>query len=97
MMTVDQMIEVLTAYKAGKKIEVKGHDGVKWHNTPKPAWDFVECDYRVKPEPKVLWVNEYKNGSGYGHTTRENAEGVARESHTRIAVRYVEMPEEGAS
>jgi hypothetical protein len=50
MMTVDQMIEVLTAYKAGKKIEVKGHDGVKWHNTPKPAWDFVECDYRVMPE-----------------------------------------------
>ena len=97
MMTLDQMIEVLTAYKAGKKIEVKGHGGVKWHKTSMSAWDFVECDYRVKPEPKVLWVNEYKDGDGYGHATRKNAEEASRDQHTRIAVRYVEMPEEGAS
>jgi len=95
MMTVDQMIEVLTAYKAGKKVQVKLMQG--WADVDDPKWSFDVDDYRVKPEPKVLWVNEYKNGSGYGHTTRENAEGVARESHTRIAVRYVEMPDEDAS
>lgn len=57
----------------------------------------LDCDYHVKPEPKVIWVNEYKDGDGYGHTTRENAEEAALGVHTRIAVRYVEMPDEGAS
>lgn len=97
MMTVDQMIEVLTAYKAGKKIEVKGHDGVKWHNTSLPAWDFAECDYRVKPEPKVIWVNEYADGSGIGYTSEAAAKAFLGNHHKRVAVRYVEMPEEGAS
>lgn len=93
MMTVDQMIEVLTAYKAGKKIQFSY--GGKWidcHNN-NPAFDFINTGYRVKPEPKVIWVNEYKDGDGYGHTTRKNAEEASRDQHIRIAVRYVESPE----
>lgn len=94
MMTVDQMIEVLTAYKAGKKIQFY-HDG-KWidcHNN-NPAFDFINTGYRVKPEPKVIWVNEYADGSGMTHLSEEMAKLAGRDYHTRVAVRYVESPEE---
>jgi len=95
MMTLDQMIEVLTAYKAGKKIEVKGHGGVKWHKTSMSAWDFVECDYRAKPEPKVIWVNEYSD-LHFAYCSEKEAKDKDRGA-IRTAVRYVECPEGDAS
>lgn len=59
-MTIDEMIEVLQAAKAGKKIQARSNgevkdgdwiDGEKWHNVL-PNWDFYHCDFRVKPEPR---------------------------------------------
>lgn len=92
MMTVDQMIEVLTAYKAGKKIQYLSH-GV-WIDTDGPGWFFHKFDYRVKPEPKVIWVNEYADGSGMAYLSEEQAKLLRHGGHTRVAVRYVESPEE---
>ena len=94
MMTVDQMIEVLTAYKAGKKIQM--HWRGKWDDCGphEPDWDFQQFNYRVKPEPKVIWVNEYADGSGVGYTSEASAKDFLGNTHKRVAVRYVESPEE---
>lgn len=54
-MTIDEMIDVLQAAKAGRTIEARsnpgevGDDG-KWH-TVCPNWDFYRITFRVKPEP----------------------------------------------
>lgn len=90
MMTVDQMIEVLTAYKSGKKIQFYHVCG--WVDCNNPAFDFISTKYRVKPEPKVIWVNEYADGSGMTYLSEEMAKLAGRDYHTRVAVRYVEMP-----
>ena len=50
-MTTDEMIEVLQAHKAGKRIEVSLYDEDKWKEACEPSWDFDSCKYRVKPEP----------------------------------------------
>lgn len=133
MMTVDQMIEVLTAYKAGKKIQFYHVCG--WMDCNNPAFDFISTKYRVKPEsvfpcrleildgpekgviyenvehrnlplgvgfrilpskkePKVIWVNEYADGSGIGYTSEASAKAFLGNHHKRAAVRYVESPEE---
>lgn len=133
MMTVDQMIEVLTAYKAGKKIQYSSHGG--WIDTDEPNWLFHHTDYRVKPEsvfpcrleildgpekgviyenvehrnlplgvgfrilpskkePKVIWVNEYADSTYVAYLSEEHAKSAGYEVHTRVAVRYVESPEE---
>ena len=97
MMTVDQMIEVLTAYKAGKKIQMFWQGSWGDCGPHEPAWNFKDFIYRVKPEPKVIWVNEYADGSGMTHPSKEQAQYVQHGGHVRVAVRYVECPEGDAS
>lgn len=55
-MKIDEMIEVMKAYKEGKKIEVraKDDDDAEWVFVSGPAWNFFEADYRVKPEPEYV-------------------------------------------
>lgn len=58
-----------------------------WSNTLK---------FRVtKPhrEPRVIWVNEYPE-ENMVHSTEERARRLAGGNATRIAVRYVEAPDE---
>lgn len=99
MMTVDQMIEVLTAYKAGKKIEsrykFKPGDDTNWYAFGGCDFDFRGYDYRVKPEPKVIWVNEYE--SIYAAHGSKQVAKVCGPRALRVAVRYVECPEGDAS
>lgn len=52
--------------------------------------------YRLKPEPKVVWVNEYSNSFGNAHPTKESAENAAKHAAgiVRVAVRFVEAGED---
>ena len=55
-MTIDEMIAVLQAFKAGKAIQFKAKDFKPWYDETDPDWDFSNIEYRVKPEPRVLWI-----------------------------------------
>lgn len=72
-MTIDEMISVLTAAKEGKAIEWRCKTGNRpeWY-AGAPAWDFCQHDYRVKPEPREIWVNEY-DGWIAAHIARDVA------------------------
>lgn len=61
---IDHMIAVLTAYKEGKTIQARHRDDEKttWLQATEPCWDWETYDYRVKPEPRIVWINEYANG-----------------------------------
>ena len=59
-MTHDEMIAVIAAHKEGKQIECKSRSRNDWHDIAMPNFNFEECDYRIKPEPLVLW-GEYKH------------------------------------
>lgn len=68
-MKIDEMIEVMKAYKEGKPIEFRGKGSPmtqKWASADEPIWDWDSLDYRVKPEPEyvpydsVLEVNRDK-------------------------------------
>lgn len=54
MMTIDQMIEVLQAVKALKKIQTKGCEGnwIDYDPIYSPVFNFGVSDYRIKPKPK---------------------------------------------
>ena len=65
-MTIDQMIEVLTAFKAGKKIEFCCRPGVQWGGIGLPTWNFATYDYRVKQEPREFSVVVNEEGQALG-------------------------------
>ena len=58
------------------------------------ATDIV-CFKVITPydEPKVIYVNEYYDGSGAAYATEEAAQAGAGISATRVAVKYVEVKE----
>lgn len=71
MMTVDQMIEVLQAFKAGKKIQVRSIYSMNeedWDNLVIPSWQFGSFNYRVKPELREYLVAIDSAGEPIGVT-----------------------------
>lgn len=92
-MTPDQIIEVVTAFKNGKKIESKFKDYSEavWNDAPNPYWDFSDKDYRVKPEPMELWVNVYDDGFGLGYANEVSALNRAGTYFARKAVLFREV------
>ena len=67
--------------------------GLDWlHGMVDDGLDIV-CFQVVTPyaEPKVIYVNEYGDGRGFGYTSEEVAKSAETKYHTRIAVKYVEV------
>ena len=51
-------IEVMQAFVDGKEIQCRSHNHSHWKYA-NPDWNFTNCEYRVKPEPKEVWINMY--------------------------------------
>jgi hypothetical protein len=98
-------LPLIQALAEGKTIQTQEDDGA-WEDVHSPSFWNEPCFYRIKPEFKVIWVNEYPSVFGdYLFKTKEEAEKAAWDATqndnsayrcqppTRIAVRYVETPE----
>lgn len=57
MKTIDEMLEVMQAFKDGKEIECKSILQNEWLPAVGPLWNWCDCDYRVKSEPKYVPYN----------------------------------------
>lgn len=89
--------KVLLAYAEGKTIQRRDsewyantyhtYDG-NWEDLEYPEFQFLTTDYRVKPEPKVIWVVS-------GHRVFDNMESAIDYSHRNnlTYVKYVEVVE----
>ena len=68
-MTHDEMIEVIQAHKDGKVIQfmAKGGGVVEFNDRRRTDnhMDFINIDYRIKPEPKEYWLVPYIGGIGF--------------------------------
>lgn len=63
--SIESMIEVLQAYKDGKKIEYRVVGTTHWSATDAPEWQFRGCEYRIAPEPRKrmkleAWLDPYE-------------------------------------
>lgn len=59
-----------------------------------PTWSWGFTDYRIRPMPRRVWVNEYPSGSTRAHLTEESAKTCAAYDATSTAVEYVELTDE---
>lgn len=95
------------SFDCPKGVHPKSLISYVWHNARTGKYGMEEdwlagmvvwrcaLKFRVtKPhrEPRVIWVNEYPDGSCV-HSTEENARKFVGVGVTRVAVRYVEAPE----
>ena len=97
MTDIDHMIAVLMAAKEGKAIQSSCHpysdNDVHWRDSPKPSWNWAMFDYRVKPEPRRVWLNFYPTmncRSSVCYDSREEAASFARHD-TAEQIEFVEV------
>ena len=97
-MTIDEMIAVMQGYRAGKKVEFRPISSKTWRGyefSAGPSWDFSNFDYRLAPEPMVLWVNINSEGCLCGpFESEQEARTYSLSNYRREAVRFVESPED---
>ncbi len=87
-----EIIAVVLAAEAGRRIQYRRVSfGDVWKDCD-PQWNFVECDYRVKPEPLELWVNVYTNFSAAWKTKEKALENACPDA-VRVAVHTREVIE----
>jgi hypothetical protein len=74
MKTTAEMIEVMQAFERGEAVEICDDVKPYWYPSHRPAWDWQQFDYRIKPKLIEGWVNAYDDGSLMGlHKSREEA------------------------
>lgn len=55
-MAHDEMIAVIQAHKDGIQIQSRRKNGEKFADVNCPSWNFLDNEYRIKPEPMDIWV-----------------------------------------
>lgn len=66
---MQERIAVMQAAQGGAVIQRRPNNGKVWVVVPNPKWDWDNCVYRVKPEPKRIWIVTYANGLKRTHDT----------------------------
>ena len=84
-MTDAEIYAVVLGRDQGKPIQYRAVDrSLGWPNNwgwqdwwkegqSKCAWDFLTYNYRVKPEPRMWWINGRENGQETLHTSLADA------------------------
>lgn len=72
--TPDEMMAVIRAIKDGKAIQFYSHGKNKFLTSGQEHPSFLECHYRVKPQPIERWVNVYGNSTTYTYASKEQAD-----------------------
>jgi hypothetical protein len=98
--TTAEQILVMQGFECGESIQrrlrsappntwLKSYDK---ESSPNPYWNWQDYDYRIKPVPKVIYVNEYKEGVlDYYYKSKEQAEGSSTARCLRVGVEYKEV------
>ena len=90
MKTLDEQIAVMQAARDGAEIECANLGDIEWQKKMSElnSWNWLEVDYRVKPQPQVFYVNKYPHT---GHRSREDAESSAQPDRIAcIRIEYME-------
>jgi hypothetical protein len=88
-----ELLPIITAFANGE--DVQGFEGVsnEWVTLHDPSFIDIPKAYRIAPKPRKVWVNEYKSGNLYAHTSKEDADDCALGGGNElIACHEIELP-----
>lgn len=89
---------------AGRKVQMRRRGDKEWltgvFGKEEPSALVLEYEYRLAPEPEVLWCNKFVNGLRSFHLTEDSARKDAGTPQCRypevayeyVAKRFVESP-----
>lgn len=76
----------------GEDIEIFNSESGEWVAliTENPCFLDGPKNYRIKPQPRKIWINEYRDGFGVGHTSKAEAEAAS--SGRTVSLHEIELP-----
>lgn len=93
-MNTEEMIKVMQAYVDGEEIEYT-RSGKDWRYSDDPEWDWSLFEYRIKPKPRTIWVNEHEDNMETWYTCYNSKKDAEHDAYDygliRTAVEYQEV------
>jgi hypothetical protein len=86
-----ELAKAMQGFAEGKPVQYRLAEGKKWSTVVSPTWTWFG-DYRLKPEPKIVYINEYYNVRSVWDSEIEARE-AAGQHVLRVAVKYAEVVE----
>lgn len=66
MSTIKEQIKVMQHFADGGKVEASDSViGSRWIDCPFPAWNWLNCTYRIKKEPQVRYVVSWSDNGAH--------------------------------
>jgi hypothetical protein len=90
---IKRRIEIMQAWVDGKEVQFETASG--WKDAGPDFWmefNFYNIKYRIKPEPRVIFVNEYEDYD-ISHRDKDTALECSRQDCIHKAVKYIEVIE----
>jgi hypothetical protein len=89
-------LPLVQALAEGKSLQYnvnRSDEAPKWVDREDFTFDEPATEYRIKPEPREIWVNHYKDGRYSIHLTIKDADDAAPDLVEYKQVRYREVIE----
>lgn len=103
MIPIKEYIALLQAVAEGKTLQLASKSNPTEWRDANPEWNegvkqgslsmsVAMYNWRIKPEPSVMWLNEHSGGGAYAYPNESKAREVANYgNYLRIAVKYQEV------
>lgn len=88
--TAKDFLPLVQALAEGRVIQIKWSDG-QWHDSEHLYFVHERDRYRIKPEPKDIWLNEYPDGFCSAHASERAA--TDNKGKSGVTRRYREVIE----
>ena len=79
-MNTKRCMDVMAADLSGNRVERRTSNG-DWVLCPYPQWNWTAFDYRIIPEPEVIYVNKTSTGIKSLHMSKASALAKANEPY----------------
>lgn len=86
-------LPLVQALADGKQIQSQLGLRLEWRDTNHPDFSMSPEQYRIKPEPKEIWMNRYPNGAHFGPFDSKQDAHWGRANDTAIQVCFREVIE----
>jgi hypothetical protein len=73
-MKIEEMINVMQAFRDGAEIEYTFVDNEIWAATTKPVWNWDYHDYRIAPKKEMTLVERLRTVGGVGDEAADRIE-----------------------
>lgn len=90
-----ELLPIIQAFADDKTIQLRGRYTDGWEDLRTSAnFDDNDIEWRIKPEPRVFWINDYADGSIYIHKSQASSNSAQSINSKIEVIKVIEVLED---